>query len=227
MATFVERVLAAILGSSNFHGEMYEFENAVITTINTQNADHAVNNFMTGTLYGFTFVNGLAGSGNITDYGGTVAGTVALADAAHGLTTGDYIAVTGTTNYNGVYEITTINGDSFYFTAIYIGNEAGTWDMGSYLLVDSGSDAVYKVSMTNTSFSASANNTFKFSIYLNDASTNNIVCSNKYGSTDYTPMPSSGLLTLVAGDRIWLAVQNQTGTANITIRHANVNLSKV
>lgn len=69
-------------------------------------------------------------SGSITavaDYSGTVAGTVRITSAAHGLSTGHYILVTGTTSYNGGHTITKIDANSFYFTATYVSSQTGLW----------------------------------------------------------------------------------------------------
>ena len=63
------------------------------------------------------------------DYGGTVAGTVKATSTAHGLpsgTTAD-IAISGTTNYNGVYTVTYIDVDNFYFTKAWVSNDATGW----------------------------------------------------------------------------------------------------
>jgi len=55
----------------------------------------------------------------------------------------------------------------------------------------------------------------------------NIAVTRKFASTDYGSMGCSGLVTIVAGDRIWLSTQNQTSTTDITVRHANVNLHRL
>ena len=63
------------------------------------------------------------------NYGGTVPGTVkATTTAAHGLVTGDYVTISGTTNYNGSFEITKIDADEFYFIDTWVSDDAtGTW----------------------------------------------------------------------------------------------------
>jgi len=62
------------------------------------------------------------------DYGGTVAGTVKATSVAHGLTgTVANIRISGTTNYDGVYTITVIDVDNFYFTDTWVSNDATGW----------------------------------------------------------------------------------------------------
>lgn len=59
------------------------------------------------------------------DYSGTVAGTVkATTSAVHGLITGDYVTIAGTTSYNGVFKVTVIDTDDFYFTDTWVANDA-------------------------------------------------------------------------------------------------------
>jgi hypothetical protein len=72
---------------------------------------------------------------SIIDYGSTVTGTVAVKSSAHGLSTGDTIYITGTTNYNGRYSITEIGATDFYITATYVAtNLGGTWGKDEYAL---------------------------------------------------------------------------------------------
>jgi hypothetical protein len=59
------------------------------------------------------------------DYSGTVAGTVKGTDSSHGLSTGDRITISSSTNYNGTYYITVIDANNFYFTHSYVAEGAG------------------------------------------------------------------------------------------------------
>jgi len=211
------------------YGEMYEYENTVPTTIGTINVYHAVNDFIAGALSGFTFVAGIEGTiASVANYNGTVAGTILITDVAHGLATGDIITIHATTNYNGTYSITKVTNDTFYVTKAYVSSQTGDWAMGAYLRCSTGSDGVYRVSQSNTSFPANSNELFKFELNKNTTPLDNTASSNKYGTGgDYQNTGASGLVSLVAGDRIWLSTKNQTSGADITVRHANVNLTKV
>ena len=66
---------------------------------------------------------------SFANYAATVAGTVkATTTAAHGLSTSDNIIISGTTNYNGGFQITVIDSTSFYFTTTWVSNDAtGNW----------------------------------------------------------------------------------------------------
>lgn len=210
----------------NSYAEMYEYENTNLTSIGTTLVYHAVNHFVTGLVSGFTFVNGIEGSGNITDYGGTVPGAVLLTDTAHGLTTGDIVTIHSSTSYNGTKTITKVTNDTFYFIATYISDQSADWAMGSYLRCSTGSDGIYFISFSLTSFAAVANKVFKFELNKNTTKLDNTAVSRSYSSTDYGSTAGGGLVSLVEGDRVWLSVLNNTDATDITIRHANVRITK-
>ena len=58
------------------------------------------------------------------DYGTTVAGTVKVTRAAHGLSTGDVITQSGSTSYNGDFSVTIIDVDNYYITDTWVANDA-------------------------------------------------------------------------------------------------------
>jgi len=70
--------------------------------------------------------------GSITDYSGTVAGTILISQSAiTGLTTGDEVIIFG--DYFGTYSITTVSTKSFYVTATYVANESNVvWSRQEY-----------------------------------------------------------------------------------------------
>lgn len=60
------------------------------------------------------------------DYSGTVIGTTRVTANTHGLQTGEYVIITGSTNYNGTYQITRIDANSFYIFKVYVSTETAT-----------------------------------------------------------------------------------------------------
>jgi len=62
------------------------------------------------------------------DYSGTVAGTVMATSVGHGLSGSiANIQISGTSDYDGVYTITVIDVDTFYFTATWVATDTGYW----------------------------------------------------------------------------------------------------
>lgn len=54
-------------------------------------------------------------------------GKIAVASTAHGLSTGDVVTVSGTTDYNGTWTITKVDDDNFTFVDTYTTNQTGAW----------------------------------------------------------------------------------------------------
>jgi len=86
---------------------------------------------ITGTTNGSSTrltANGLVGSSlagsitGITDAGG---GEIQVAVTSHGMVTGDYCFITGTTSYDGLYEVTKVNDNAFKVTATYTSSQTG------------------------------------------------------------------------------------------------------
>lgn len=63
------------------------------------------------------------------NYGGTVAGTVKATSASHGLESGvtTGVVISGTTNYNGTYDVTKVDANNFYFTDTWVSDQTGWW----------------------------------------------------------------------------------------------------
>jgi len=112
------------------HGDITEgYENVNLNVVLT--GLHAARSDADDAL-GFMFRGTTAAIGqktilHIYNYGSTVPGTVwAMTTHNHGYATGDYIQITGTTDYNGSYYITVIDNNEFYFTATYVSDQSGT-----------------------------------------------------------------------------------------------------
>lgn len=65
------------------------------------------------------------------DYSGTFVGTVKATSVAHGLTGTTTKTISGTVNYDGVYPITVIDVDNFYFTRGWVATETGWWGIAA------------------------------------------------------------------------------------------------
>lgn len=69
------------------------------------------------------------------DYSGTATGTVSCTSSGHGLSSGEQATIDGTTSYDGDYEVTVIDSDTFYFTDTWVADDAtGTvsWTSNEY-----------------------------------------------------------------------------------------------
>lgn len=169
---------------------------------------------------GFSFVVGKAGSGNITTADGGAA--INIADAAHGLLDGDFVTVQSA-NHVGVGTVTYVDAGNFEVDIVFVGNEAATWQMGSYLLV--ATDGIYRGTW-DASFSQSLNNTQTSIItpFMNTMQATKAVAKQLLvNNTDSANIGGNGLMMFSAGDRLWFAAQT-TAAQTLTFTSRNMTL---
>lgn len=209
------------------YGEAYIYNNAVATVIETINTPIALRQISSGDVHGFTFDAGSSVSiTSYSDYSGTVAGTVRITCTGHALTTGDIITIRGSTNYNGVFEVTVIDGDWVYITAVWAGNDGPSdIDQGASLTV--GAEAAGKYpAYWQMSIAPDAACKIQVQMYINTTAQVKSTAEREFSINDLDSISSSCILTVVAGDIIWLAVQSDD-VADITNKHGNFNLRKL
>ena len=152
----------------------------------------------------------------------------------HGLTTGDYICTHGMADalHVGTTRVTVIGVDTFDCDDIsYNGVDAGgNWSKGDSLTVDAGSDGTYIVSFATSCYSPDGNNkTFKIEMVKNTTDLDEFALERKFGiQTDVGAMGTSGIVALVAGDKVWMKVKNvDADTSDITFKHANLHMWRI
>lgn len=210
------------------YGEMYLNANANVTTIETANIPIALKEYTTGSLNTWTFDAGSTAAITVyADYSGTVAGTV-LATSTHGLTTGDIISIRGTTNYNGVFQITVTDGTHFYFTDTWVADDgASDFDEPSHLIAGIGAAGVYKVSWhLSSAEGGGAGSSFIWKIYLNDTAQPKSISSRKFSNNDVGAMSGGEIMTIADGDWVFLTAES-SGTNTITNSYGTVIIMRL
>jgi hypothetical protein len=210
------------------NGEMIVTSNQT-ATIETADTPHAFTGFSTGTVNDFTFNAGITGA--ITayaDYSGTVAGTVKATSGTHGLTTGDIITIRGTTNYNGVFQVTVIDGNEFYFTDTWVADDgASDFEMGDYLLAGTGTAGEYDLSWNSSLVeTGGAGSVVLFKVYLNTTDQTKAGSGRKFANNDRGSVSGGAHLTLAVDDRIWFAHQS-SGTNDLTVSLMDLRIMRL
>ena len=212
------------------YASLYTYNNTTECECNTADVWHSYVGATSGYLSGWSFSAGSIGTiSAFADYSGTVAGTVkATTSSAHGLTTGAIIAITGTTNYNGLFEITVIDSTNFYFTDTWVTNDGtGNWTEGSYLQCGAGAAGKYELTWHLASMAIVNNTTLKIAISINTTIQERGFSERKFGtSNDIGNMAGTAILDIAVGDKIIMNIQNVGGTGNSVIKHMNINLIK-
>lgn len=211
-------------GSLEMYGEAYIYNNSVDTVIETADTPIALRQISSGLVHGWTFDAGSTGA--ITAYADGTGGTVLVSDASHGLSNGDVITIRGTTNYNGVFTVSAVTTDTFKITDTWVNdNGASDWDQGASLTAGANSGGVYTAHWQMTTAPTAAMDII-WMMYINAVPQTKTTAERKYAINDKSCCASIGVLTIVAGDVIWLSVESDD-TANILNIHGNFNLGTV
>jgi hypothetical protein len=206
--------------------EMYFDNNAVATVMETANSPIGVLNYTAGTLRGWTF--GAGSTNGITayaDYSGTVAGTVLVTSAGHGLSTGDFVVIRGTTNYNGVFQATVVDASNFYITVTWVADDgASDFDQPSYLEYTSGPSLNFQLSFgVSTTKGAGTPATVIWTWYVNTTAQDKSRIQRKIPATDVGAISGNCIITAQGGDRVFLTMTSDN-TDNLTNSYGAVTL---
>ena len=207
--------------------EMYMQGESTAITIDTADIDHLIGNLTAGTLDGFTKV--AAKNGSIASVATSDAGaTITCTDVAHGLVTGDIVSITGSSSatYNGTYVVTVLTVDTFKVTVAYVATATATWAMGGYLLAGTNAGGTYKAYLNGDISVAIADKNILVSMLIGVSRQANVRFEVSPGNTLPQNGSGTGFVTIAAGDRICIAVQNITDTTNCTPVNMNLVLQK-
>jgi hypothetical protein len=211
-----------IKGASAFYAGMYFYESATTLAISVADSYYAINGQFSGDeLDGFTFVAGSVGAGNITTAAAGAA--ININDAGHGLVAGDYVNVQSA-NHNGTSVVTYIDPDNFTLAIAFVGNEACTWNEGDYLLASTGSDGHYLLNWSATGSAGAVAKQFKIEPVKNATHIDKSAGEMTTSFTTNQSTGGTGIISLAAGDRIWLQLKNVTDTQDFNYEHANLTL---
>ena len=216
-------------------GEMYIHETAKVVDIRTISAAHLITDGVSevaGLNKNVVFEDGAEADVTVfADYDLTVAGTIlATTSAAHGFSTGDIIAIVGTSapnDYNGVYIITVVDADHFYFTnAGWNATTTALAMKGASLTIQQGGTGWYHIDWGMSNSATGANNVVAMDPFLNTTRIIEITDRRKFaGIGDIGSTSRSGLVFLEEDDKITMGIANQTAIQDITIDHFNINIA--
>ena len=217
--------------------EMYLFQNTTETVVDTADTWHmlSLSEILAGDLDGWTYEGGVRGD-DITAYATSDAGarTKVTTTAAHNLAAGDFISISGTTNYNDLYEVMEIvDANNFTINKAWDTNDdaTGTYNRGGTLTAGEGAAGGYKVSFNVTLTPQTNGHVFTGGYVVNGVLCEKCRARDKLGTAaDYSPQGSDSIRVgtpIAVGDKIQFVFKNVGGAGNFTIRHGNLNLHRV
>ncbi len=228
-----------ILLSGQDIAEMYLFQNTTESVIDTADAWHLLSlaELTPGELDGWTFEDGTRGT-DITGYetydGG--ASTLVTTTAAHNLSAGDYISITGTTTYNDIFKVLSApSATTFEINKSWGVNDGavGIYNRGGTLTCGADTGGFYKISWNVTVTPQTNGHIFTGCYAVNGVLCDKCRSREKLGTAaDYSNLGGNSQRKavpgpIVAGDKIQFAFRNIGNTGNFTGRHGNLNLHKV
>lgn len=166
-------------------------------------------------------------SGSITAYADAGGGQVTVTSASHGLENNEYITITGTTNYNDVYQVTNVTTNTFEITETFAGDDAtGTFNHGSHIKVEQRGQ--YRFSWSYSAAAAGNNKAYDFAFFNGTTEVAGTKLQRKFGvAGDVGIGSSSSIAFLERGDVIWFAIRNIGDTTNITLSEGTIAVHKI
>jgi hypothetical protein len=200
--------------------------NGAEITIDTQNAWQHLTNITEGeNCNGLSVATGITKS--ITAFADAGGGQVTVTANGHGIEEGDYVSITGTTNYNGLYQISNVAENTFRITAAWVANDAtGTVRHGVHVEIPTGGGGDYIYLGTVCATASTANTTFEFSFLLNNV-TNGITRRKFSTNTDVGALSMLGFFHATPGDHLCVGIRNITSGGEITINEAQFVIFKI
>jgi hypothetical protein len=216
--------------SSKCEGSMYLYENATATVIDTVDQYHAVQGFLQGTInVGTTYTASDSGSISLTQNNG---GILRCTDGTHGLTTGQYITLTGMGDaaHVGRTRVTVIDVDVFDCDDIAWNSngDTGNWQRGACLTINPGYGGRFLINFSSSFTSAGNNKNYKVEMSKNADALDEFVAERKVGvAGDLGNTSAGGMVNLESGDCVYMTVEGTSDATNLTFVHLNVHINRV
>jgi hypothetical protein len=209
--------------------EGYLFENTTVTTIDTADEWHFIS--LTGEWTQGICNNGLlmqeGVDGSITVFADGGGGLVTVTSVAHGLSDGDWISITGTTSYNGIFEVQNKTDDTFQITDTWVADD-GTGTLHRSAGVEMVNAVDFEVSYGGSFAPAVNNHVFDFGIFINGTLLGSTERRNTASSAGaFSSNAGAGFFTAAAGDFVSYAVKNVGNSGNIVFRYLRAKVQQV
>jgi len=209
------------------YAEMYVNANAAAHVINTVSNWQGAIGFTQGIIDTDHLSFDAGETQLITAFADASGGQVTVTSNGHGLGLGDIVTISGTTSYNGIFTVANPQTNTFEITDTWVANDGqGAYELPSRFIAKA--TGTFRLCAKGSLAPSNNNDIFDFALIKNATPLVNTWARHTSGGAgDYNDITIMGLSEVVSGDVIYLALQNTTGTNNITIRHANLNMSSI
>jgi len=211
-------------------GEMQDADNGTADTIDAASSWHSLYRQLSTTATRSMGTNtGLRRTITAAATAAAGAKTKFTTSVAHGLSVGDPVSITGTTNYDGLYLVDIVD-DATNFTVVvaFVANDSGAMIRAAALQASNKQGAGrYQVNVSISAAVAATNKDFDFAVIQNATVVDKIKARRQFGTTDIGSISLSGILEVAVDDWISVAMQNVTDATNVTIRNINISMHKI
>ena len=145
------------------------------------------------------------------------------------LSVGDYITVTGTTNYNSPAKVLSVpSAKTFEVDIAWVADDnTGTYSRGDSYIADTSSAGIYEFIWNITAEPAAINKLITGAIMVNCAVCDKCRARDYFTKTQDETVSGGANITIASGDHVCIVFKNITDTANFTIRHANFRIHRI
>jgi hypothetical protein len=192
------------------------------------NTYHACPNATTGLVNGFTFKGGTVKA--VASVASAAGGTkITCTSVAHGLLDGEVITITNSTNYDGVYLVESKTNDTFVVAKAYVATRAFNVCRGFSLKANTGTSGTFVLDWNCAARNDSGSNKdWRVEANKNLIAQDKASCQIRVPSaTETSTMAAGCILTISAGDYIWISVKNLTDANDFLIVDANIRIRRI
>jgi len=195
-------------------------------TIDTANEWHFVHTLTGGATYKDVELE-TGASGAITAFADAGSGQVTVTSAGHGQAEDDYLTITGTTNYNGVFQITNVTTDTFEITDTWVADDGtGTWRHGSGIIIKH--RGAYLVAFAFSVSAAGANKEFDFAVFNGDSLVDGANITRSFGTANAVgSVTGMSIDFFERDDHVYFGIKNNTDATNSAFSEGNFIVTKI
>jgi hypothetical protein len=219
-------------GGHHYYGGMGIFENTDAQTIDgtTWHLIYTAGDWATGLVDGTTFQDGAtdAVSDAYADAGGSP-NEVTVTAADHPFAAGEIVSISGSTNYNSVFEVQSATTHTFNIVSAFAAEAAaGTVTRGGNLTITNA--GIYKIAYHAALAPSNANDIVDVRLYGGTTAgvPDSLDMSESRHETKqagkYSTVAGCIIFSASAGDVVALAIKNVTGANNVTFRYIHVSI---
>ena len=138
----------------------------------------------------------------------------------------EHVTITGSTNYDGVYEIQSVTVNTFNLTVAFVATDTGTFSRGT--LIRPFERGFYEFNWSFSADSAGNNKNFQFTVFEDTIEIQETRRERQFGTAaDVGSVAGGGQLFLEKDADVWFAVRNIGDATDIDLDQGSLYTKKI